>query len=136
VPADQHFVDGVVGKPTGVVGVGIAAGNGEDALTKQLVQIVDDLPGLPLVAQASSQTFNQTEPPVSGLQEDSTTIRAGVGLVELGDERFFEEVGEQDSLLRGRVHQAKASGVGKAALASAFYHEEAFVFSDFVNFPG
>jgi hypothetical protein len=34
------------------------------------------------------------------------------------------------------LRHAKASAVLKRSVATAFYHEEAFVLSDFANFPG
>jgi hypothetical protein len=136
VTADQHLADGVVAKPAGVVGIGIAARDRQNTLAKQLVQIVHALPGLPIIAAALGQPLGQPEPLVSGSQEDSAAIRAGVGLVERGDERLVEEIGEQNRLSRGRVRHAKASVVVEAALASAFYREEAFVLSESVNFQG
>ena len=127
---------GIIGEPGGVVTVGVAAGDPVDALAKEFARLVVDLPSLPSITKAARERIGQTESIVGRLEQDRAAVRAAVLLVKGCDEGLIEEVSKQDRLLRGRVGQAKASGVLKVALASTFYHMEAFVFSHFVNFPG
>jgi hypothetical protein len=136
VPTQKQLVDGILGKPSGVVGVGISTGDPEHALTNQLVETMDDLAGLALIAQATRKTLGQPKPLVRRAEKDSSAVGTGVRFIELRNDGLAEQIREYNRVLRGRVHQAKASCVRKDALASAFYHMEAFVLSSFVNYPG
>ena len=136
IAPDQHLVDRVVGKQGSIVGIGIAAGDGEHALPEQIMKVMDDLPGLAIIAQGSRQTLRQTNPAIGSPEKDRPAVGAGMGLVELRKKGLGEKIRKQNRLLRGRVFQVKASVVGRAAVASALYHVGAFLFSEFVNFPG
>jgi len=129
-------VNGVIGKPAGVIAVRIAAGNGENSLLEHLTNLVIDFAGLAIIAQTLCEPFGEMKTLVASLQKDGTTVGTPVGLVEFDDEGLAKKIREQNRLLRGRFVQAKASGVLKVALASTFYHMGAFVFSEFVNYPG
>jgi hypothetical protein len=126
----------IVGEARGIVAVGVAAGNPVDALTEELDRVVIDLSGLPFVAKAGSEGIGQAQALIGRFEQDRAAVGAAVLLVECDDKGFVEEIRKQDRLLRGRVRQAKASGVWKDVLAHTFYHMGAFVFSEFVHFPG
>jgi hypothetical protein len=125
-----------VGQTGGIVAIGISTGDGEHTLTKQIIESVDDLARLAVITQTFGQLPGQAELLVGSAQQNRSAIRAGVRFVELGNERPTEKISERDRLLHGRLAQAKASGVAKVVLANTFYHMEAFVFLDFVNYPG
>ena len=55
IAVDQQFVDRVVGQPSGVVAVGVAAGDPKDALPEQLERLMLDLARLPLVLETRGQ---------------------------------------------------------------------------------
>ena len=61
---------------------GIAAGNREHALGQQLAQGVIDLACLPLVAQTSCQSLDQSIAAVSSLQQDGSAVGTAIHLIE------------------------------------------------------
>jgi len=63
--------------------IGIAARNREHALCQQLAQRVIHLAGLPLVAQASGQSLDQSVAAVRSLQQDGSAIGTAIPLIEL-----------------------------------------------------
>ncbi|MBZ5639293.1 MAG: hypothetical protein LAO51_11140, partial [Acidobacteriia bacterium] len=69
-------------------------------------------------------------------EQDRATVRAAVIDVETGDDGPAEKIRKQQALCCGRLRHAKASFVAENGVATAFYHAEAFVLSDFVNIPG
>ena len=86
IALEQELVDGVLGQPRAVVAIGVAAGDPEDALLHQLAQRVLDLAGLPPIGQAGRQPSSQPQAVVEGLEQHGPPIRAGVSLVEPGDD--------------------------------------------------
>ena len=105
----------------------MAAGEPVDALGQQILERVPHFSGLPIIDETSGKAINQPVARVRGLEQDRAAIRARVGLIERRDQRLVEEVREENSLWYRVVAQAKASVVGKARLATALYHAEAFV---------
>ena len=91
-------MNGVVGEPGGVVGVGVAAGDAEDALGEKIQQFVSDLVGLPLVAKARGQVLEESEPSIGGLQQDGAAVGAAVELIEAGDDGLVEQVSKEHTL--------------------------------------
>lgn len=132
----KQLVDRILAEPGGVVTVGIARCQPEDPLGDQLFDGVIDLAGLTGFGHARGHSPDQAETTIGGFQQNRPTVRRRVRLIETGDERLVEQVGEQNSLSCGRLGHAKASRGGKSALTTAFYHAGAFVLSAFVNFPG
>ena len=106
----------VVREPIGVVRIGIAAGEPEDALGQQILERVPHLPRLPILDEASGEAIDQPVARFRGLEQDRAAIRARVGLIERRDEGFVEEVWEEDSLWYRVGAQSKASVVGKSVV--------------------
>ncbi|MDA1093883.1 MAG: hypothetical protein O3A25_11545 [Acidobacteria bacterium] len=128
VPPEQQLVDGVVGEAVGIVAIGMAARDAEDALAEQVCQRVPDLAGLPIVAQFRGESRDEPILPFGRLEQDRPAIRARVLLIERGDEGLVEEVREEHSLWYRVGHYASASVVAKGLSAQPLYHTEAFVF--------
>src|SRR5262249_10549755 len=76
------------GQPRGVVAVGVATGQPEDALPQQIPERIRHLAGLAPVANRAGQAPRQAEPIVDPLQQHGAAVGAGVGLVEPGDDRL------------------------------------------------
>src|SRR5688572_15890150 len=76
-----------------IVRIGRPAGDAVDTLGGKLADLVPDLAGLPAITQAASKAFEQPQPFVDGLQQDSAPIGAAVLLVETGDNRPMEHSG-------------------------------------------
>jgi hypothetical protein len=91
-------VDRVVDQPRGIVAVGVAAGQPEDALTQQIPQRVRHLAGLPAVADGAGQAPGQPEPIVDRLQQQGAPVGTGVRLVEPGDDRLGNPVDVENAL--------------------------------------
>ena len=108
IAVEQHLVNGVGRQAGRVVGIRIAAGNREHALCQQLAQGVIDLAGLPLVAQTSGQSIDQSVAAVSSLQQDGAAIGTAILLIELQHGRLVENLGEQQTLCRAIFEHAEA----------------------------
>jgi hypothetical protein len=61
IALEQQLVDGIVDQPRGVVAVGVPTGQPEDALTQQIPERVQDLAGLPVIADYACQAPRQPE---------------------------------------------------------------------------
>jgi len=119
-----------VGQARGVIAVGIAAGDGEEALLKQRLQRMGDLRLLATVRQTRRQGRAQLELLVARLEQNRSTVGAGVILVELDGHRLLAHILEQNTLFGGMVCHAKALGVGKCLFPNTiFAHLGAFVLS-------
>ena len=116
-----------VREPITVVRIGMAAGEAVDALRQQILERVPHFPRLPIIDEASGKAINQPVARFGGLEQDRAPIRARVRLIERRDDRFDEEVWEEDSLWYRVVSQSKASVWEKARMVTALYHAEAFV---------
>ncbi len=68
IPLDQELVDGVVGQSRGVVAIGVAAGEAEDPLSKQLERLMPDLARLAAIRQARGHALGQPELGVDPLE--------------------------------------------------------------------
>jgi hypothetical protein len=128
------------GQPGGIVAVGVAAGQPVDALAHQLEPLVVDLAGLPRIAQAVGQPLGHPQPVVEGLEHQRPAIRAGVGLVEPGDDRLPKPLELEGHLgYTGCSHRA-SSPFGVEASGHRFYSTDeglggCFV-SSFAHNPG
>jgi hypothetical protein len=136
IPAKQQLVDRVVRQAGCIVGIGITAGEAKDPLGDEIAKLVGNLPRLPVIAEACRERGCQPQAIVSSLQEHCAPVGAAVLLVEGDDDGLGSELREQQTGCRGMLGHAKASAVLKRSVATAFYHEEAFVLADFVNYPG
>jgi hypothetical protein len=87
-------VNRVGGQTSRIVGIWIAAGDGEHALRQQLFQRVIDLARLPLVLQTGSQAGDQSVAPVSRLQQQGAAVRTAQSLVKPRYDALGENVGE------------------------------------------
>jgi hypothetical protein len=98
IAVEQQFVNRVVDQPCGIVAVGVAAGQPEDALPQQIPQRVRHLAGLPAVADGAGQAPGQPEPIVDRLQQQGAPVETGVRLVEPGDDRLRNPVDLEHAL--------------------------------------
>ena len=80
----------IVGHSRGVVAVGIAAGDREQALQKQLLKRMDDLRLLTIDRQTRRQCRNQLELLVARLEQNRSTVGTGVGLSNLATTAFLD----------------------------------------------
>ena len=111
VAPEQQLVNGIVGEPVGIVGIGMATRDTEDPLGQQVPQRVPDLAGLPGVDQTLGEPLDHPVLPLCRLEQDGPTIGTRVLLIERGDEGCVEEIREEDSLWYRVVLHASASVV-------------------------
>lgn len=104
IALEQQLVDRVVGQPRGVVAVGVATGQPEDALPQQIPERVRHLAGLATVAKGAGQAPGQAEPIVDRLEQHGAAVGTGLGLVEPDDDRLGNPV----DLQRGQHYRAVA----------------------------
>jgi hypothetical protein len=83
-------VHGIVGQAGGVVAVGVAADQPEDALPHQLDHVVLDLARLPSVPQAAGDGFGNPQLAIERLEQHGPAVGAGVLGVELGHHKLVE----------------------------------------------
>jgi len=74
VAPEQAFVNRVVGEPIRVVAIGMAAGEGEDALRQQILERVSHLPWLPIIDEAPCEAIDQVIARVRGFEQDRAAI--------------------------------------------------------------
>ncbi len=92
-----------------VVGVGITAADGEDALREKITQRMVNLARLPRIAQTACHTGDQSVTLLSCLQQHRATIGTALPLVKLKHHRLGKNLWKQQTLCRARIVQAKAS---------------------------
>jgi hypothetical protein len=129
-------VDRVFGETSSVVAVGVTAGQSVDPLGDEIGQLVLDLSRLALIRQAAAERVDQPEPTIRSFEQQRTAVGTGVLLVELGNNGLVEKIGEQETLRRGMIGHAKASGVVESLRTTAFYHTGAFRVSNLMHNPG
>ncbi len=60
IPPEQQLVNRVVGQPVGIIRIGMAAGEPEDALRQQIRERVTHLPRLPVIDEAAGEPLDQS----------------------------------------------------------------------------
>src|SRR2546426_1057876 len=140
IAVEQQLVDRVVDQPRGVVAVGVATGQPEDALPQQIPERVRHLAGLATVADGSGLAPGQTEPIVDRLQQNGAAVGTGLRLVEPGDDRLRNPVDPEGAVrYTGCGHRASAFECREAS-RHRFYSTCAWLggssLSLLVNFPG
>ena len=113
-------MDGVVGEVLGIVAVGMAAGDAEDALADQVRERVPNLLRRALVAQAPGERLDQPVHALGRLEQDRPAVGACLLLVELGEQWLVEQIREQNSLWYSVGRHAGASVVAKMPVNTAF----------------
>ena len=83
-------MDRIVGETSGVVTVGLPAGDAVGPLRDEISQAMDQLPFLPTVRQAGAQRIDQAQTAIGGLEQQRAPVGTGVLLVELGDNGLAE----------------------------------------------
>jgi hypothetical protein len=140
IASEQEFVDRVLREPIRVIRIGMAAGESIDALRQQILERVPHLPRLPIIDEAPGEALDQAVARLRGFEQDRPAIRTRVGLIKCRDQRFVEEVWEEDSLWYRFVAQSEASVVGKSSCGNGFVPCGGFCVSTeigpFVNYPG
>ena len=114
IAIEQQLVDRIVGQRVGIVGIGMPAGDPEDALGQQIAQRMVHARRCPPVGQAGGQPVEQPESPVRRLEQDGAAVRAAVRLVEGHLERPIAEVGKEDSLCYGIDDQQRRLRCGRS----------------------
>ena len=113
-------MDGVVGEVLGIVAVGMAAGDAEDALADQVRERVPNFLRRALVAQAPGERLDQPVHALGRLEQNRPAVGACLLLVELGDQQLVEQIREQNSLWHSVGRHAGASVVAKMPVNTAF----------------
>jgi hypothetical protein len=85
---EHQLVQRVVGEPGGVVAIEIARGQAKDPLPNQVQDRVRDLPRLSRIRQTPGHGLGQAQSLVHGLEQHQPAVRAGVGHVESGPDRW------------------------------------------------
>src|SRR5207245_3267909 len=116
IACGQQLVARVVDRPPGVVAIGVATGQPEDALPQQIPERVRHLAGLATVADRAGQLPRQPEPIVDRFQQNGAAVGTGLRLVEPGDDRPRNPV-DPESVVRytGCSHRASAFGCLEAS---------------------
>jgi hypothetical protein len=117
-----------------------AARDAEHPLRHQVRKRVRHPIGIARIGQAAGQPPRQLQTLIGRAQQHRATIRAGVGLVERGDNRLGREIGEGKSLCYRVVVQRQRLRAVKGSFSKAFvplggvstYDESRVV----VNYPG
>jgi hypothetical protein len=140
IALDQQLVDRVVGQARGVVAVGVATHQPEDALADQLEGLMPDLARLALVDQTAGQLLGQSQVGIDALQQNRATVRTGVRLVEAGHDRLRKSLAPEGDLgYTGCSHRASSFVCGRASRHRFYSTDERLggsSLSSFVNFPG
>ena len=114
IAPEQQLVDGIVGKPRGVVGVVVAERQAVDALAEKVRERVPHLAGLALIDERGRQSRDQAQTSLCRREQDRTAIGAGVGHIERRRQRPVEQLREQNTLC-GKVGHEKTSVLGRKA---------------------
>jgi hypothetical protein len=121
IAVEQQLLNGVGGQPGGVVAVGVATGQPEDALAQQIPPRVRDLARLTTVADGAGQAPRQAEPLVDRLQQQGAAVGTGVGLVEPDDDRLGNPVDLQRALRNtGCGHRASWAACDESSCQRSF----------------
>jgi len=136
IATQQKLVNRIAAQAGGVVGVGIAAGDGEHALRQQLFQRVIDLARLPLVPQTGGQTGDQSVAPVGRLQQQRRRRNCpAAGQTE--PPRAWEKCrGTTNTVSCYRHSRGSLLSRCKHCLYNLLVAQEAFRTFSLVNYPG
>jgi hypothetical protein len=106
IAIQQQLVHRIVGQAGGIVAIGVATDEPEDALLHQLEELVLDLAGLPRIPQAAGDGGGHPEPPIDGLEQHPPAVRTGM----LGVEPRYDKLVELERELRytGCSHRASS----------------------------
>jgi len=98
IAVEQQLLNRILGQPVRVVGIGIAARNAEHALRDELVQGVRNPGRGPGLGQTAGQRGGHAQPRVGRLEQNRTTVRTRVRLIERGHEWLGEQLRKENSL--------------------------------------
>src|SRR5208282_2230596 len=113
IAIQKQFVNRIPGQASRVVGVRVAAGDREHALSHQLAQRMIDLASLPLVSKAGGQSSNQSIVSIGALQQQRSAVRTPLSLIELGYDRLAKNSREQQTLCCAIFRHSEASFVAQ-----------------------
>src|SRR6266704_2522512 len=140
IAAQHQLVDRVVDQPGGVVAVGVAPAQPEDALLEQLDRLVQDLARRPRIVEAGGQPLRQTQLGIQGLDQDQAAVGAYVWQVEAGDDRLRKAVALEGHLRYTVCSHRASSRRCVEASRHRFHSTYAWLggssLSSFANFPG
>ena len=83
IATDQKLVHRIIVQSCGIVGIGIPTGYAKHPLLEEFFVLVQNLAGLPPIDKATGQPSTQSEGFVTRLEQNRTTIRARMILIEL-----------------------------------------------------
>ena len=141
IAAHHEFVDRVVDQPGGVVAVGVACAQPEDALLHELDRLVQDFAWFSRVVETGGQPLAQAQLGVQGFDQHQAAVGAGVvRQVEAGDDRLRKPVALEGHLRYTVCSHRASSHWGLETSHYRFYSTNARLdgssLSFFVNFPG
>jgi len=96
--ARQHLVDRILGQHASVVAVRVAECDREHPLPEELCDLVPDLARSAAIPQTRGQLLAQPQLLVYALQQQSSTVRAAVGLIEGRQNGLRTQVGKKNGL--------------------------------------
>ena len=128
ITVEQKLLDRIVGQGAGLIAVGTAGGDSEDALPQKIKATVNNLAGLTHVANTCSDTFGQGELIVDSFEQDGPTVGTAVGLVENNDNRFVIFFGEKNRLCGILSHRRASVCVLNLIRLKYLYADRGFLF--------
>jgi hypothetical protein len=119
IAPQQQFVNRIVGQSVGIVAIGMAARDREDALCEQIAGAVRHARRGARIEDRRGEGVQQAQASVGGFEQDRAAVRTRVRLIKGHDQGAIAEVGKENSLCYRRVVHAIASGWGNAVLSTA-----------------
>ena len=140
IAPQQQFVDRIVGEPVGVIAVGMATRDSEDALREQIADAVRHPRRRARIGNRRGQRGQQAELAIGRLEQNRAAVGTRVGLIKCRDQGAIGQVGKQNSLCYRRLVQRNRLRVGKRRLFnSVVLTRGRLCFSEtrsLVNYPG
>lgn len=125
IAIEQQLLDRVPGQAIGIVAAGIPARETEDTLRDQVAESMRQTGLIACIRQRLCQGRRQTEPAIDRLQENCSTVRTRMGLIERM--LTIEEVGERTVCGSVASFNSRASVCRKVPSARLLYHSKAFL---------
>ncbi len=119
VAPQQQFVDRIVGQPVGVIAVGMATGDREDALREQIANAVRHARRRARIRDRRRQRRQQAKSSIGRCEQDRAAIRTRVGLIKGRDQGTIGQVRKENSLCYRRLVQRNRLRLGKSRLVNS-----------------
>ena len=119
IAPQQQFVDRIVGESVGIIAVGMATRDREDALREQIADAVRHARRRARIGDRRGEGRQQAEPSVGRFEQDRAAVRTRVRLIKGRDQGPIGQVGKQNSLCYRRLVQRNRLRVGKRRLVNS-----------------